>query len=590
MNGQPIVRHACACGKWAGVVLLPYVFLRVQGGSVPWAAFFALLLLAGSDVFVSSCVLLTLAVFGIVMAMSSDPNSAIVHVINPSSTTIPHVMLAFSVVFAFRGQLLDATFMSWLTRQRLTRLVTAPRRLLPCFALLCFVCALFRRHPADLLVSAGLLSLVFFWKWPRAPRQEPRGAWRSRIVNAGVLLLSTLVSLALLEVAVRCLFTSPETHQNVYIGLYDPQYVFTICPGIQAEHRVNIGPNEYRTISYTMSPQGLRDRVYGPKQPGEYRILMLGDSFTMGDAVNEDDTIPRCLERELKLRAPLPSVSVINAGMSGAGPIQELGMLRERGLAFEPDLVILQIFPGNDIDNSLELTGKRLRACDPLWHNVLNEFLLRGTLPYRIDSWFYIHFQTYREIVVRAHKTPFIANLIAATRFFSPDLLKEYPPSENRPFWLEVSLRSWYPELEEGLQLLTSYIAQMRDECTARGIPFIAYIIPLGFEVNEEFWKALTKKVPDQAEYERLKAITKVEAALDHSGISHFSILNALLSHPKIDELYYLLDGHLTPLGNRIAAHRIADYLCNEFWPKAGGKSASLLSTTKRGDPNSSDR
>jgi hypothetical protein len=46
-----------------------------------------------------------------------------------------------------------------------------------------------------------------------------------------------------------------------------------------------------------MSSIGFRDREYGEKEPGEYRILMLGDSFTVGHAVtNDSDTIPKLLE------------------------------------------------------------------------------------------------------------------------------------------------------------------------------------------------------------------------------------------------------------------------------------------------------
>ena len=596
--------------KWVGVLLPPLFLVYVGGGNFPWALFFAFFLLVGSHGLVFCCLLSTLAVVGIVPFLSSGSSGAIGYVITPSPTVIPHIILALSFWFALGNRLLDTTFLSWLARRRLSGLVAAPRKLLPYFALGCFVCALFRRYPADLLVSAGLLSLVFCWRWPRAARQDTWIVWRSRFANMAVLLTSTLISLALLEVVVRCLFTSPGSHQNVYMGIYDPQYIFSLCPGIQAERRISAGPGQYTPVTYSISSQGLRDREYGPKQPGEYRILMLGDSFTMGDAVNEEDTIPRCLERELRLRAPQATISVINAGMGGAGPIQELGMLRKRGFGLEPDLVILQIFTGNDIDNSLELTGKRLRAYEPAWYNTLNRLQLHDTVPYEVDDWFYTHFQTYREIVARANdmplidnliaaarffppnllkksspsdddrlrreadlnswypgvatapRTPFIANLIAATRFFPPSLLKDYPPSEDRRFWLEPDLRTWYPELEEGLQLLASYITEMRDECVARGIPFVAYCIPVSDQVREKDWIAETKDVVGQAEYERFKGIAKVEEALDRAKIPHFSVLDALLNHPKIDELfYYFYDGHCTPLGNRVVAGRIADYL-----------------------------
>jgi hypothetical protein len=76
---------------------------------------------------------------------------------------------------------------------------------------------------------------------------------------------------------------------------------------------------------------------------------MSGDSFTMSHAVEAEDAIPQNLARPLMANCVGKDISVLNAGCDAGGPLQELGTLCEVGLALEPDLVILQVYPGNDI-------------------------------------------------------------------------------------------------------------------------------------------------------------------------------------------------------------------------------------------------
>lgn len=89
-----------------------------------------------------------------------------------------------------------------------------------------------------------------------------------------------------------------------------------------------------------ISSQGLRDREYSLEKPaGVYRILMLGDSTTLGWGVKVEDTAAKVLERELG-----PGFEVINSGVGNYGTVQEVAYYKTRGRLFHPDLVILQYF------------------------------------------------------------------------------------------------------------------------------------------------------------------------------------------------------------------------------------------------------
>lgn len=84
------------------------------------------------------------------------------------------------------------------------------------------------------------------------------------------------------------------------------------------------------------------------RNDGSRRILVLGDSCTMGWRVRQDETYPAVLERTLNDRPDGPRVQVLNAGVAGYTSHQGLTYLRESGLALAPDIVVIA-FGWNDV-------------------------------------------------------------------------------------------------------------------------------------------------------------------------------------------------------------------------------------------------
>ena len=99
---------------------------------------------------------------------------------------------------------------------------------------------------------------------------------------------------------------------------------------------------------YTTNELGFR----GPpttvaKPPGVRRILGLGDSVMYGTGVSDDETFLALLPGLLRQRYPDESWEVINTGVPGYNTAMEVEVLAARGLALEPDLVVM-MFVGND--------------------------------------------------------------------------------------------------------------------------------------------------------------------------------------------------------------------------------------------------
>jgi lysophospholipase L1-like esterase len=121
---------------------------------------------------------------------------------------------------------------------------------------------------------------------------------------------------------------------------------------------------------------GFRDResTVAPKRRGEFRIIVLGDSFTVSTGVDYALIYTTLLEANLKKQRP--EVRVLNLAVGGYNIVQYAAVLEEVGLALDPDMVLVSLFPENDF--SMETYEKNYRAAsgeapdtDAAWHETL---------------------------------------------------------------------------------------------------------------------------------------------------------------------------------------------------------------------------
>lgn len=95
-----------------------------------------------------------------------------------------------------------------------------------------------------------------------------------------------------------------------------------------------------RTFPYRTNSHGLRDRDRLEKQPGSTRVLVVGDSYTWGYAVAEDEAFPQTAERLLRERG-YRDVEVINGGIPDYNSRQERQLLERLMPVYQPDAVFL---------------------------------------------------------------------------------------------------------------------------------------------------------------------------------------------------------------------------------------------------------
>lgn len=93
--------------------------------------------------------------------------------------------------------------------------------------------------------------------------------------------------------------------------------------------------------------KGLREERFAAKPPENItRILVIGDSYVFGSGVNSSKRYTEVLERELNEETG-EKYQVINAGVSGYGAKDYYMFFKERGINYNPDILVLGVI-GND--------------------------------------------------------------------------------------------------------------------------------------------------------------------------------------------------------------------------------------------------
>ena len=125
--------------------------------------------------------------------------------------------------------------------------------------------------------------------------------------------------------------------------VYHPTRGWALQPGLSHVEAFN---NKKILSSNSRGLRGSSEHAY-EKPPSTLRILTFGDSFTFGEEVSDDETWPYFLEKLL------PGSEVINFGIHGYGHDQMLLYLREEGIKYHPDIVILGFLSMEDMERNM---------------------------------------------------------------------------------------------------------------------------------------------------------------------------------------------------------------------------------------------
>ena len=121
-----------------------------------------------------------------------------------------------------------------------------------------------------------------------------------------------------------------------------------------------------------------------PKPPGTFRILGLGDSVTYGSGVNAAETYLALVGQHIQRQFPGCTLEVLNAGRPAWDTIEEVKWLKQDGIRYEPDIVLIGFYL-ND--------ATHLNAIPEYFERIERRLNFKNR-----SSWWYEHCNLYRFI------------------------------------------------------------------------------------------------------------------------------------------------------------------------------------------------
>ncbi len=473
----------------------------------------------------------------------------------------PDLLLAVSAIlglwFGLRGQLFTAG-------RFVARRAGSIRVFALCAAIVLPLVALFRGFPwfAYLLLGVGYFALYRFLK-PYAPAAAK--SRRALVVNITLAVVATAFSLGVLELGARYLIKLPPPKPNLEnMMVADPKALWAPRPNFEMEMSYPTPTGERVPFRLHHSSQGLRGDEVPPKQPGEFRVLMLGDSFTYGWNVSQGEDVPSQLQATLRAAHPDRTITVINLGVPAYAPWQELELLKERGLAFAPDIVILQLFPANDITESLTKFGRTLPTFGQWETHKMYRWRQQQDRAYRLERWLRAHSAAYNVFRESNHGGRGIPGMVYRFRFTRGTGAINVDTGAARTYWLEALRTEWYPELTESWTECQKDVVAIADTCKASNIKFLAYAIPLNI-FSDAVWQSAfdesSRKAGESIPYEAYKDTRLAQEFLEANQLPWMPLLEPLQATGKPDAYFIAGDGHLNAEGCRLVARLLAEQL-----------------------------
>lgn len=253
-----------------------------------------------------------------------------------------------------------------------------------------------------------------------------------------------------------------------YYSNYKFHNLFTPAYEPNAEpNSVNTEEKPEFTYTHNYNNMGYKGPNIVSKKKGEYRIAMLGDSWTEGIGTPDDSSGPALLQKKLDALYPSSHINVLNFGKSGSDPVYALHMLKTNFIDFKPDMVVLNI-NGSDVNDIISRGGMERYHSD-------------GSLHLRAGPWWEF-FYGY-SFIVRA----FVHNI-----GYDRQLRKKVIPPQGLVLPRDSAKVNEFEEYfkthdEHYLAAikLAETVEAMAAYCKAKNIKFVADIIPGQYEMQD---------------------------------------------------------------------------------------------------------
>ncbi len=277
----------------------------------------------------------------------------------------------------------------------------------------------------------------------------------------------------------------------------------------------------------SLNAQGFRGTdLSQPKGASRTRVVLLGDSIAFGYGVSDEETFAHRLEVEDN------GLEVLNLGVEGYGPGQELLLLQRTGLRANPDVVVLAVCLRNDfVDAMLPVALYDGVTPRPRFKLVGSELVLDAAAVQRSGAG-----NALQWLSDQSH----LFNRVSA-------LMPRGRAAED-PGW-RTRKREALRDEDYAFRLTFALVMEMEKVCRTRGIGFLVATFPNGLgygirpELSERFHHSLET----------------ADVALVDMG-ARFRSLGLLAAELSIDST-----GHLGPRGHALTSEILEREIVDRF-------------------------
>lgn len=388
-----------------------------------------------------------------------------------------------------------------------------------------------------------------------------------------------LVCLVLAELAVREISPQSDLRRRDLFFRYEP---FLGAEGIP--DKVGVFANSSFKTTLIHNSRGFRDGEHGfANEDGRVRIVTVGDSFTWGHGVENDEIYMKVLEDLV------PGVETINLGAPAGDPPGELKVYMKHGLRYEHDVLVIGFYVGNDLvtrvprpehspprwgfdeDGDFVLIGRQLppeeverlrRESEERWArkweerqskrfgNLLREHLHLWTL---IENARDYGGEIWKGSVLRARIDGLRGRETKSRAFPLLRLCEEEDPEDIAYAW----------------RLLRATLARFQEFAAQAGARPLLMVIPDMYQTWPEYYETTARRYGyDPDEYDLRKPNRKLAALCDELDLACLDLLPRLEGRGEAH--YYRRDRHWNAAGHRLAAEALAEELERLGWLRGG--------------------
>lgn len=353
-----------------------------------------------------------------------------------------------------------------------------------------------------------------------------------RVARIALLAIILATEFVALEAGLRWHGGSEASPGFQQLFMQDPRVGHRLRPGASTRYTTP----EFST-HIAINPQGVRDDApIGAKAANETRVVILGDSLVLSVQVELQETFAKQLERGLQAKDASRTWRVINAGVQGYGPVDEWLFYRHVVDAFEPDLVLVMAFVGND---AVEAHDKAS------W----------------IDAGVRPEGEVTAMAITRVRRIVRSSMVLQGARLRWDQLSARFEgPGTERP--LATYLADPPADVDDGLAVTRRAHGLIAEAAAARGARTALVLMPARFQTDDADYGRLQALVAEAGgTLVRDAATERFREALAPLGLPTLDLLPVLQAEPRRVELFFQRNVHLTPRGHKVVGQALTTFV-----------------------------